>query len=68
MYDLQREKGYEAASKNDPDLSELFAELRSEYKGLLETLRKQGRRPDPALLMRLMVVSMDLGYYRPSPP
>jgi len=68
MYDPQREQGYETTSGSDPDLSELLAQLRSEYKRLLEILRKQGRRRDPALLMRLMIVSMDLGIYRPSPP
>ena len=52
-------------SKNDSDL---IAGLWEEYKAIVNTLKKQGVRQDPVLLMRLTVVMMDLGLYRPSPP
>lgn len=51
------------ASELDP-----IAELRQEYTELVDTLRKQGARQDPALLYRLMIVMYDLGLYEPSPP
>ena len=45
-----------------------MADLRREHKSLVDELREQGRRQDPALLLRLTVVKIDLGLYRPSPP
>jgi len=48
--------------------SDSIARLWKEYKVIVNTLKKQGDRQDPVLLMRLTVVMMDLGLYRPSPP
>ena len=55
------------AKMNDCN-SDVIAKLWLEYEALVNTLRKQGRRQSPELLMRLTVVMMDLGLYRPSPP
>ena len=43
-------------------------ELWQEYRKIVTTLKKQGRRRDLALEIRLKVVMMDLELYRPSPP
>jgi hypothetical protein len=48
--------------------SDLVAGLWEEYKFIVNTLRKQGSRQEPVLLMRLTVVMIDLGLYQPSPP
>jgi len=60
-------EGASSTSSNTED-SDLIAELWKEYKTLAGVLIKQGTRKDPALLMRLTVVMMDLGLYQPSPP
>ena len=43
-------------------------DLLQEYRMLTHTLKQHGSRQDPALMMKLTVLMMDLGLYRPSPP
>lgn len=43
-------------------------ELYQEYLGLINKLKEQGVRKDVSLLMRLTIVMIDLGIYKPSPP
>lgn len=45
-----------------------IADLQREYDQLVHTLSRQRTQQDPALLMRLTIVMMDLGLYQPSPP
>jgi len=48
--------------------SDLVAGLWEEYKFIVNTLKKQGPRREPALLIRLTIVMIDLGLYQPMPP
>ena len=45
-----------------------MAQLREEYSQLIKAMNSRSHRKDPAILMRLNVVMMDLGLYSPSSP
>ena len=68
MSDLLEDAGCGAACTNDQEASDFLEELWREHDVLVETLQKQEKCRDVALEMRLLIVRLDLGLYRPSAP
>lgn len=68
MKTLKKPNNKPRISNGDFRETDIIDNLIDEYKQINETLKNQGLRKDPTLLLRLNTIMMDLGLYLPSPP